>query len=143
MTTSLTCTFDSTTRTLTVRNAFSASVPAGTQLSFMIKDVRNPVSAIPVTNIEVFTVDDSTKEGVIDWASGTLTVTTPARIVTSAVKPDSTLVQDLTTYRVEFLVPVPLSAGCIIEIIFPSQIQLGAELTQVVAFGMPNAQRTL
>jgi hypothetical protein len=40
-------------------------------------------------------------------------------------------------------VAIPLSAGCIIEIIFPQQIQLGAELNQVVAFGMPNAQRTL
>ena len=96
-----------------------------------------------MSNIEVFTVDDSAKEGLIDWSKGTLTVTTPGRIVTSAVKPDSTLVQELTQYRVEFLIPVPLSAGCIIEIMFPQQIQLGAELTSVVAFGMPNAQRTL
>jgi hypothetical protein len=28
-------------------------------------------------------------------------------------------------------------------IIFPSQITLGAELTEVTAFGMPNAQRRL
>ena len=83
MTTSLTCTFDQTMRTLTVRNAFSAVVPAGTQLSFLIKDVRNPVSATPVNNIEVYTVDHTTKDGVIDWASGSLTVTTPGRIVSS------------------------------------------------------------
>jgi len=41
-------------------------VPQGTLLSFTIKDVRNPVSAIPVNNIEVFTVDDTAKEGTID-----------------------------------------------------------------------------
>jgi hypothetical protein len=63
--------------------------------------------------------------------------------MTSAVKPDITLVQDLTQFRIEFLVPVPLSAGCIIEIMFPSQISLGADLTEVQAFGMPNAQRRL
>ena len=119
MKSSLTCTFDQTTQTLTVSNAFSTVVQPSTQLSFLIKNVRNPISAIPVGNIEVFTVDDTTKEGLIDWAKGTLTVTTPARIVTSSVKPDSTLIQDLTLYRVEFLVPVPLSAGCIIEIFFP------------------------
>ena len=127
MRTSLTCTFEAT-QTLTVSNAFSTVVQPGTQLSILIKNVRNPISAIPVGNIEVFTVDDTTKEGLIDWGKGSLTATTPARIVTSSVKPDSTLIQDLTLYRLEFLVPVPLSAGCIIEIVFPQQIQLGAEL---------------
>ena len=96
MRTSLSCSFDTATQTLTVSNAFSAPVTSGTQLSFTIRDVRNPVSAIPVTNIEVFTVDDTIKEGTIDWGQGTLTATTPARIVTSVIRPDSTLVQDLT-----------------------------------------------
>jgi hypothetical protein len=126
---SLICTFDQASQTLTVSNAFSTVVQPGTQLSFSIKSVRNPISAIPVGNIEVFTVDDTIKEGLIDWAKGSLTVTTPARIVTSSVKADSTLIQDLTLYRVEFMVPVPHSTGCIIEIVFPPQIQLGAELT--------------
>jgi hypothetical protein len=51
--------------------------------------------------------------------------------MTSSVKPDSTLVQDLTQYRIEFIVPVPLSSGCIIEIVFPPQITLDAELQDV------------
>jgi hypothetical protein len=43
----------------------------------------------------------------------------------------------------EFVVPVPLSAGCIVEIVFPSQIEVGADLQEVQAFGLPNAQRKL
>ena len=97
------------------------------------------MSTQPVTDIQVYTIDDSTKNGVIDWAKGTLSVSIYGKITTSAVKPDSTLVQELTQHRIEFLIPVPLSAGCIIEIVFPSQITLGAELTMVTAFGMPNA----
>ena len=106
-------------------------MPAGTEFSFIIKNVRNPVSTSPVTNIQVYTTDDTIKRGTIDWAQGSLSVSTFGKIVTSAVKPESTLVQELTQFRVEFLIPVPLSAGCIIEIMFPSQISLGAELTEV------------
>ena len=54
------------------------------------------MSAIPVTNIEVSTVDDTIKDGTIDWSYATLTATTPGRIVSSAIKLDSNLVQDLT-----------------------------------------------
>ena len=97
------------------------------------------MSTQPVTDIQVYTIDDTTKNGVIDWAKGTLSVSIYGKITTSAVKPDSTLVQELTQHRIEFLIPVPLSTGCIIEIVFPSQITLGAELTMVTAFGMPNA----
>ena len=36
-----------------------------------------------------------------------------------------------------------MSAGCIIEIVFPAQIVLNAKLTLVEALGMPNAIRSL
>lgn len=71
-------------------------MPSGTEISFIIKNVRNPVSTQPVTDIQVYTIDDTTKNGVIDWAQGTLSVSVYGKITTSAVKPDSTLVQELT-----------------------------------------------
>lgn len=93
---SLPCTFDSSTQTLTLSNIFSQQVAPGSDISFIIRGVKNPVSTKPVTNIEVYTVDSSTKQGTIDWAAGTLTASTAGRIVTTNVKPDSTLVQALT-----------------------------------------------
>lgn len=63
--------------------------------------------------------------------------------MTSTVKPDTFTVQEKAQYRLEFLVPIPLSAGCIIQVKFPSQITLTQDLTSVTAFGLPNAQRTL
>lgn len=96
MKSSITCTFDSSTQTLTVSNLFSSAVTSGTEISFTIKQVRNPVSTTPVSNIQIQTIDDTSKEGVIDGADGTLSVTNPGKITTSLVKPDSSLIQDLT-----------------------------------------------
>jgi hypothetical protein len=71
---SFTCTFDTVNQILTLSNCFTTFVPAGTEISFIIKNVRNPVSTQPVTDIQVFTIDDTAKRGVIDWAQGTLSV---------------------------------------------------------------------
>ena len=71
---SFTCTFDAVNQILTLSNCFTTFVPAGTEISFIIKNMRNPVSTQPVTDIQVFTIDDTTKRGVIDWAQGTLSV---------------------------------------------------------------------
>jgi hypothetical protein len=38
---------------------------------------------------------------------------------------------------------VPLNAGCLIQVTFPTYITLGPQLTSVIAFGLPNAQRTM
>jgi len=55
------------------------------------------------------------------------------------VAPDSFLVQNLTQYRLDVLIPVPLSGGCVIEIIFPPEIVLDTQLSLVTSFGLPNA----
>ena len=96
MKSSISCTFDTVNQILTLSNCFTSFVPSGTEISFIIKNVRNPVSTQPVSDIQVYTVDDTTKQGTIDWAQGTLSVSVYGKITTSAVKPDSTLVQELT-----------------------------------------------
>ena len=119
----LPCSFDQGSQTLTLSGIFSQASPAGAIISFIIVGVNNPVSITPAGGILVSTLDSNL--GVIDQGTGTLQATKPGLITGTVAKPDTTLVQSAATYRLEFVVPVPLSAGCIIQIVFPPEIVLG------------------
>eukprot|EP00347_Sterkiella_histriomuscorum_P022324 403330882 len=140
-----TCNFDTSTQTLTLSNGFfGQSIPAGTSMSFKIKNFRNPIITQQISGFVVSTGDSSSLNGLIDQAALTLQMSTVGQIGASNVKINLSTVQELTQYRVEFLVPVPLSQGCILEIQFPSQITLdSSQITLVQAFGLPSTQRTL
>ncbi|CDW73754.1 UNKNOWN [Stylonychia lemnae] len=141
--TSPTCGFDTATQTLTITNSFfGAAVTSGTIISFKLGNFRNPLTTQVVSGFVISTGDAST--GLIDSATQTLQMSIVGSITTASVKPDLTTVQELTRYRVEFFPPVPLSQGCILEIVFPSQITLDqSQLTLVQAFGLPSTQRTI
>lgn len=66
------CAFDSGTNTVTLSNVFTSVVAGDTELVFLIKQVKNPVSTQGVTDIQVYTVDDTAKQGIIDWSYGFL-----------------------------------------------------------------------
>jgi hypothetical protein len=124
---------------LTLRNLFAKALQIGDTFTFLVKGVKNPINTQAVTNIQFYTVDDTDSFGQIDWTQVQLQANNPALITTSAVKLDVYTVQEKATYRLEFLISIPLSAGCIIQIKLPSQIQLTQDLVSVISFGLPNA----
>lgn len=92
---SIPCTFDTSTQILTLSSLFRRPALSGDSFSFTVKQVKNPINTQPVTNIEVYTVDDdAVQSGQIDWAQVTMQASTPAAIVSSSVKPDLFTVQE-------------------------------------------------
>lgn len=63
-------------------------------------------------------------------------MTTPATITSVTVAADVTDVQEYSVYQFDFSVPVPLDQGCIVEVVFPTEVTLdGAKLSAVDGLG--------
>lgn len=78
----LTCTYSTSTDTLTIKNGFSSSKAAGTSISFTIASILNPLSFASVS-ITINTMN-SALTGTIDTGTATITATTPASILASS-----------------------------------------------------------
>lgn len=93
------CTFKAgSTQTLTIsQGVFTDLVPAGTKIIFQVARVKNPISQTPVTNIKVSTTD--ALGGIVDSAALRMHATMPGNITVSSVNLTTTLVQQLTQYR--------------------------------------------
>lgn len=73
----------------------------------------------------------------------TMSVTDPATITTSSLTVDNSVVQEYTEYILAFTIPVPLNAGCVITIQFPSEITLDSQLTTVTGSSFFGGSRTM
>ena len=133
----------SSSDTLTISNAIPTEVSATSTISFSVDNFYNPISTATYSGFTVETTDSS--DGSIDSGSSTLRVTTSAAVYNTTLQAnDTTIVQELAVFRVQFFVPVPLDSGCIIDVTYPSDFTLsGSNLTTVQGIGLFGGSRTL
>ena len=103
MSTYLTCTYDTTSDTLTVIDAFPTGLAAKSTYRLLIDSIRNPLSFAPIT-IALKTATSAGYSALIDVGTAALTMTSPAAIVasSSSIVPDDSTVQQLTNFKIVF-----------------------------------------
>ena len=114
----------------------SSNIIASTVCMFNVTSIRNPISTAAKTGISLTTL--SSDGGSIDSGSLSLQVSTAATISSgTAVADGSNTVSELATIDLTFSIPVPLDIGCIIQITFPSDMQITTtDLTEVNGLGL-------
>ena len=118
-----------------------AKIEKGSVISFQIGLIRNPISTAPVTGFKVETFSYLYgKLGDIAIGAGTLTVSDPAIVgsgpETVSLRASETLINRVSNFIIEFDVPLPLNAGCQIELTIPKPLFIGPDLTRVQIAGM-------
>ena len=113
-----------------------AKIEKGSVISFQIGLIRNPISTAPVTGFKVETFSYLYgKLGDIAIGAGTLTVSDPAIVgsgpETVSLRASETLINRVSNFIIEFDVPLPLNAGCQIELTIPKPLFIGPDLTRV------------
>ena len=99
--------------------------------------IRNPLSAAPVPGFEIETL--SKDFGKIAVGTGELTVSKRAEVPTGtavSLTASQTLINQQTSIELEIQMPVPLNAGCLIDVFIPKPLSIGPELSQVTVGGM-------
>lgn len=98
----LKCTYDTSSDTLSVKSGFASAKAAGSTISFTIDSIRNPLSFASVS-ITIKTMN-SAETGTIDTGTATITPTTAATISasTAAATGDDQTVQEYTNIKLEF-----------------------------------------
>ena len=140
----ITCSFSDTTDILIVSNAFNtANLAAGTNIVFSTTGFRNPISTALKDGFTVRT--KAGDGGDVDTISASVQVTTAADITTGTISSiDTRIVQNFTTMRLVFPSPVPLDAGCLFYITFPTDLELTTtNLTQVRGVGLFGPSKNL
>lgn len=110
---------------------------ANSTIIFQLTNFLNPLSTATYTGFTITTYDSV--GGTIDSDStANIWVTTSASIPNGTLTSlNTTLVQQITTLQLVFYSPLPLNAGCIIDIIFPSDFALNnANLTSIVGMNL-------
>lgn len=133
----------SSTDTLTITNAFPGSdLTAGLSIKFSVSGFRNPISTIAKTGFTISTISGDT--GTVDSSSTTLQATTPATIASGVITSTNTkIVQTLSVIRATFPSPVPLDAGCLIDVQFPSSMPITTtDLASVRGSGLFGGSKT-
>ena len=133
--TNLNCIFSNDILNISNTNP-SSNITANTVCTFTVTSIRNPISTAAKTGISLTTL--SSDGGSIDSGSLSLTVSTAATISSgTAVADGNNTVSELATIDLTFSIPVPLDIGCVINITFPSEMQLSTtNLKQVTGFGL-------
>lgn len=100
---------------MNITNIFlSRNLSANDIVSFNIEGIWNPISTNAQSGIIItFYGPDG---GMVDTGSITLQVTQPASILSGTVTSGNKIVQESTAMRLSFPIPVPLNAGCVIDI---------------------------
>ena len=111
----LTCSFVSSSRTLTVSGLSANEI--STIFSFSVDNFLNPVTTAAFSGFTLRTLDASGNQ-IDSGSSASLTVTTPATLTNAAISQSivsgsiQKTVGELTTMEVQFLSPVPLNTNC-------------------------------
>ena len=120
------CSYDKTTRKLSLSNMFTSKevrAAAGETLKLTVSNVRNPVNFIPKKGILVETV--ASKGNVIDSSTSAYITSTQSislskgSLVPTSQKP---IVSEIDTFKLEVTNPMPIEPGCIIEVVFPTDL---------------------
>ena len=120
------------------------SIAAKTELSFTVTGFKNPIEAGYVDGFKIQTAilygsdffiidEDETSLTVMQSA----TLSSPTLRVLDTEDPLAGMIQEVNDMRLDFYLPVPLNAGCKIEIVLPEQYSLDdvKQLTSQKAFG--------
>ena len=128
---------------LTISDAVPSDVAAGSLVSFSITNFLNPISTSTYSGYTVSTADSN--DGLINTGTTTIRVTDSAAVYDTTMESnDTTTVQELAVFRIQFFVPVPLNTGCILDVVFPDDFQLSASnLTNVQGIGLFGGSRAL
>ena len=128
---------------LTISNATLSEIAAGSTISFSVNNFYNPISTATYSGFSAETSDSS--DGSIDSGSATLRVMTPAAVYSTTFQAnDTTTVQELAVFKVQFFVPVPLDSGCVIDVTYPSDFTISRNnLRSVQGVGLFGESRTL
>lgn len=126
----MTLSWDESTRTIHINNAFAEAIPAPTQVRFRIDSgLRNSYSTDPITPIVVRTLDADGE--IIDEGSSEaieFTANEINQIIATACadKPTASTTEEVCTYRLKFMIGAqfPVLSGSIIEIELPDDLSI-------------------
>lgn len=113
-------------------------------MKFNVINFHNPPTTALRTGFVISTLGPS--GGTIDSRSGvSVRVTTAATLYDGSIASiGSTIVQSKAEFRVSFVSPVPLSEGCLIDVVFPDDFQIsGSDLTNVRGMNLFGSRREL
>ena len=121
----------------------SANLEANENIVFSTTGFRNPISTAVKDGFTIRTI--ASDGGTVDTLDTSLQVTRPADITSGTISSiDTRVVQTFTTMRLVFPSPVPLDAGCIFHITFPSDLALSTtNLTQIKGVGLFGPSKNL
>lgn len=109
---SLACAWDSDTDTLTISDAVTGSLSAGTDTGFIINTITNPISqaACELTLTSYDVNGDSIDQSVVSFSATAAAGLDPDDMALTAV--DTSIVQETSEFSLVFKSTVPLASGC-------------------------------
>ena len=121
-------------------------IESGSQISFKVGPILNPISAAPVSGFKIETVSSNQgKIGNIAVGYGTLSVSEPAEVSNFGDKVSLIATERLINQNSDFLLeielPLPLNEGCQVDLYIPRPLFIGPDLTSVKIGGMFGSKR--
>ena len=135
------CEFSATTNVLVVSGAVPSLIPAQTEVAFSLNGFINPIEAGYVFNFKISTrVRSGADYYVIDEDTTSLFVTEYASLydarldVMNPDAPRAGMIQEVSDMQLDFFLPVPLNAGCKVNVTLPDQYNV-EEIARVTTLG--------
>lgn len=135
------CSYNFDLQLLTVFSPVAATTPGGTTLTFTSDYFLNPYSGVPRTGFTIVTMDGGTGEIDSTVTAGiTLSImvtdwTTFSSMSISRVD-TMTTVGEPSVGQIKFTVDLPIDANCRIDVVFPPDMPLTNQLTQLSSDGV-------
>ena len=128
---------------LIVTAAAPAEIPADTEVAFTLSGFKNPIEAGYVDGFKLSTrIRSGSEFYVIDQDVASLEVTEYTTISNAKLSvieieddPLAGMIQEINDMRLDFYLPVPLNAGCKVNVALPSQYSV-SEVRRVETFNV-------
>ena len=138
--TAVACSKASQTITVTFTTFSGGTVASGSQFSFLINNLQNPISLKPTSTITV-SATDSAGATVNSYAGSLIITNTATATITSAtLSQDSQIAGAVTNYQITFTTINKIPADGIVQLIYPSAISISSS---TVCTGISNIQTSL
>ena len=113
-------------------------IEKGSVVSFRVGPIRNPISQAPVSGFQILTL--SSDQGRIANGYGDLTISEFATVSSSGdtvtLTASELLINQKSNFLLEVKLPLPLNAGCVIDLYLPPPLFIGPDLKSVEISGM-------
>ena len=140
---SMSCAYQKLTQTLTIITPVATLTPAGTQLVFTMDNFLNPYNGKPKHGFTITTTDQM--GGLVDSSTASnldISVTVSQWATIGSAKMSRfdvmTTVRMVSAGQLTIASNIPIDAECRIQVVFPPDMPLTADLTKVASQGIIN-----